>query len=345
MSTVPGRSLSSRLDATIRARDDVHGLAAVVFRCVAHDVPHAFGCLATTDPLTGLISWAYKSRPLELGDEDFAAAEYAAPDVNQFTEIEQRPEPVGVLSIDTHGRVDACRRMREFMTPRFGFTDELRIAFRAQGLTWGVMALYRATGEPPFTAREAQSLVAVHERIADAIRVALFADAAPELRPAPGPAVLIVDGADRARDMTAPARGAIEDLGGWERGSLPTSVLAVAVRARTAPDLATTRVRGRSGRWITLRATTLDRATGPADVVITFEATAGADISGLTLAARGLTAREQEVAGLVLQGASTRAIAAALHLSPHTVQDHLKGIFSKLGVNSRRDMVAQLALP
>ncbi len=68
-------------------------------------------------------------------------------------------------------------------------------------------------------------------------------------------------------------------------------------------------------------------------------------MSRLTLAARGLTAREQDVANLVLQGASTRAIAAALYLSPHTVQDHLKGIFSKLGVNSRRDMIAQLALP
>jgi DNA-binding CsgD family transcriptional regulator len=46
----------------------------------------------------------------------------------------------------------------------------------------------------------------------------------------------------------------------------------------------------------------------------------------------------------VPQGASTRSIAAALHLSPHTVQDHLKAIFAKLGVTSRREMISQLVL-
>nr|WP_279538812.1 MULTISPECIES: helix-turn-helix transcriptional regulator [Allobranchiibius] len=64
----------------------------------------------------------------------------------------------------------------------------------------------------------------------------------------------------------------------------------------------------------------------------------------MTLAARGLSRREQDVAAMVLQGAATSAIAAALHLSPHTVQDHLKSIFAKLGVNSRREMVSSLVV-
>ena len=63
---------------------------------------------------------------------------------------------------------------------------------------------------------------------------------------------------------------------------------------------------------------------------------------GLLLAAYGLTARELDVARHVLRGNSTKAIADVLHISAHTVQDHLKSVFDKVGVRSRRDLVGRL---
>ena len=64
----------------------------------------------------------------------------------------------------------------------------------------------------------------------------------------------------------------------------------------------------------------------------------------LMLSSLGLTPRESEVALLVLRGASTKVIGAELHLSSYTVKDHLKSIFDKTGVRSRRDLVAKLVL-
>ena len=60
------------------------------------------------------------------------------------------------------------------------------------------------------------------------------------------------------------------------------------------------------------------------------------------MAAYGLTDREQQVTRLVLQGWSTADIAARLVISSHTVQEHLKKVFDKTGVRSRRDLVTRI---
>ena len=60
------------------------------------------------------------------------------------------------------------------------------------------------------------------------------------------------------------------------------------------------------------------------------------------MSAYGLTEREQELTRLVLQGYSTTEIAERLVISAHTVQQHLKNIFDKTGVRSRRDLVTKV---
>ena len=78
-------------------------------------------------------------------------------------------------------------------------------------------------------------------------------------------------------------------------------------------------------------------------VVVTVEPARSETLAPLLMYAHGLSVRERDVAALLIDGLGTNEIAATLFISAQTVRDHVKALFSKVGVNRRRDLISSLA--
>ncbi|MFB6889053.1 helix-turn-helix transcriptional regulator [Kitasatospora sp. NPDC056327] len=98
------------------------------------------------------------------------------------------------------------------------------------------------------------------------------------------------------------------------------------------------------GRWYVLHGSALKGAGGGGEVTVVAAPATPADAMPLYLSAYGLTAREQEVALLLVRGCATRDVSRLLAMKPYTVQDHLKSVFAKTGVAGRRELVARIML-
>lgn len=102
------------------------------------------------------------------------------------------------------------------------------------------------------------------------------------------------------------------------------------------------RVQAATGGWVILQASRLISDDDDPQLVVTIEPASGHHLVTMLLVAYGLTSREREICLEVISGHTTGEIADRLSISPHTVQDHLKAAFLKVGVRSRGELVATL---
>jgi DNA-binding CsgD family transcriptional regulator len=312
-------------------------------------VPHFMGaCWYTLDPASLLITSHFNPQMPVLPPEALAL-EYYTEDVNQLADVARSASGASTLHDATGGDPTASPRWQANI--EMGGDQELIVALRTPaGETWGGLGLYREPGAPRFAPAEIDFVRAIAAPLAEGARRALLLGEARDPEGPEAPGLLVLSPAWELESATPGVERWVSDLpgGDWDAGCLPHAVLGVAGRALRSAEgrdqpgqVALARVLTRSGTWVVLHGATLV-SDGRRRIAVIVEAAHPARIGPLLMSAYGLTAREQDVTRLVLQGESTAAIAARLVVSPHTVQQHLKRIFEKTGVRSRRDLVGKV---
>lgn len=258
--------------------------------------------------------------------------------------------PSVTLSAATRGDLARSTRWRECLSP-YGIGDELMTACRDGQGCWGSVELVRASSDSPFDEQDQQFL----DDLAPILGTLIRRSVAQSWRYAPVgvsvrmPGTLILDRDLQPMSWTPPFTDWLSELPapGPDFANLPPAVYEIAARVQAAQDVCDAlpdrvRIRAATGRWSVIEGSRLEGAQD-GGVAITVRAAVADEISDLLCRGYGLTRRERQLVAHMLEGLATKDVAAAMHISPYTVQDHLKAIFAKTRLRSRRELVSHLS--
>jgi DNA-binding CsgD family transcriptional regulator len=248
------------------------------------------------------------------------------------------------LHAATGGDLSRSTRWRECLRP-YGVGDEAMTVCRDHLGCWGSVELMREETERPF---DEQDIDFLHE-LAPTLGTLLRRSQQPSQRlgeaPALAPATLILDASLQPTSWTPVFRQWLAELSP-DGVMLPPAVYELGARVRTPDELtnglpALVRLTTRTGRCATLEGARLE-GTSSGCVAITIRDASSTELLDLFCRTYNLTQRERQLIALVLDGLATKPIADKMFITPYTVQDHLKAIFAKTGLRSRREVVSHL---
>jgi len=315
-------------------------------------IPIDVSFFATADPATLLFTGVVVDEALERATPQFIENEFLREDVNKFAWLARRTPAVNGLMQATEQKLERSPRYRDILAP-LALGDELRAALVTGGVCWGFMCLHRDRSSPHFTPAEAAYIGQLVPHIAEGLRKALLLSSVTggEIPDEPG-LLLLADDLSVVAITPAAERwmAEIAETEWSHKRVVPSAVAAVVARLHAIERgndalpglLPKVRLRSVSGHWLVLHASRLMSPTGEARIAVIVEVARPVEIAPLIGQAYDLSMRESEVMQSVLRGLSTAEMAATFQISSNTVQDHLKAIFEKVGVRSRRELVGQL---
>jgi DNA-binding NarL/FixJ family response regulator len=269
--------------------------------------------------------------------------------VNRWTTLHDCP--VALLQEATAGEPSRSLLWRELLSG-YGIGDVASAVFKDRFGCWGFLDLWRAGAAARFDRGEAAFLTGIAEPVTTALRRSqanTFIDRPPH-PPRPGPVVLLLSRDLQVLGQTPQTQEYLRVLVPAVRDGPPIPASAynvaaqlLAVEAGIDQNQPRARVHLSGGLWLTLRAAGIGDAQSPAQqrIAVTIEESSPHERVALFARAFALSARESELLGHLVTGCDTREVARRMFLSDHTVQDHLKSIFTKTSTHNRRTLLSR----
>ncbi len=326
---------------------DARALRQQVIEEIRRIVPFDAYAWLLTDPETSVGSSPLADVPCLSELSTLIRLKYLT-EVNRWTRMETA---VGLLAEQTDGDLARSLVWRD-LQQRFDVVDVASVVFRDSFGCWGFLDLWRGHALGRFTSADAAYLGGIAAPVTTALRrsqAKTFDVPAAEQRPSRGSVVLLLSGELAVLGQTSETQEYLRVLVPPSSGGSPIPAGAynvaaqlLAVEAGVDANRPFARVHLSGGRWLTLRAARIEDAglAEHRDIAVTIEDTSPAERAGLFARAHGLSVREGELLGHLVRGVDTRDLARLMFLSQHTVQDHLKSIFAKTSVHSRRTLLA-----
>lgn len=201
---------------------------------------------------------------------------------------------------------------------------ETGIILQAQGDPVGALCLHRQRPNRDFSDRELLIIDALAPHLA---RVLNHFDLLEEIRlgQISSDAGILSVGTDGERVINAVAAKALTENPDFLSAGFPASPSSLILKSSGTPY----RVRSTLGRAKNER-------------MILFEPLPQSETLLQSLSSWNLTDRQREIVLKVVRGASNREIAESLSLTEHTVKDHLKAVYDKVGVHNRSKLTAKI---
>lgn len=340
-------------------RQDIQGLVAdpppgplladAAVSALGRLVGHDGYCLFGVDPTSGLRAVMFSRHGLSTPTEWLLHNETVERDANRYADLAAGPVRAGIL---TPRAAPRSPRLHEIL-PLDGYRSELRLALTSPGHYWGALSLFRADAHRPFTDLDIAHADALAAVLGAVLRRYQLGRPHREILDPAGSisGVVCLDPLGAVVGMDDGARSWLTALAdAWDDGVVAEDVLRcvheVAAAARRTepgspvarPTLARTRIP--DGRWLVASASRIGGAE--VDVVVQLRPGDVATVLPAFALWCELSARENDVLRLLVQGLAAKQMARRLGISVLTVGDHQRSLYRKAGVRGRDELFSLL---